>query len=233
MTLIARLTWQSAEPARLSAALGARLGVAPVPERDGFALPLGTATLEVVPWRPEHAADSALVGGRLVFEPVWDAGDISQVLPGPSDPLQLAGVAWSTVELDRAERDLGMWLEPDEAQGPSVADPLLGATTRVRSAPGLPGGRLVLSEPSTEGRLAASLARDGEGPCALYLRPVGGLAAWCAAARTRRAVMSRRELGPVGPQVLALGGPVAGPHLLVVESVLPSSGSRGTGTIDP
>jgi len=233
MTLVARLTWQSADPAGLAAALEARLGVVPVPDRGGFALPLGTATLELVAWRPEHAADGVLDGGRLVFEPVWDVREVSPVLPGPGDRLRLAGVAWSTVELDRAERDLGMWLDSRETAGPSVADPLLGARTRVRSAPDLPGGRLVFAEPSTEGRLAASLARDGEGPCALYLEPTGGLAGWRATARSRGAAVSRREPGPCGPQVLALGGPVAGPHLLLVETVVPSSGRLRTGTIAP
>ena len=66
------------------------------------------------------------------------------------------GVGWATVELDRAARELGI------AVAEAAADPALGAACR--SAVLADGTVLVLLEPSTEGRLAGTLARLGEGP---------------------------------------------------------------------
>lgn len=228
MAPVARLTWQAADPAALAASLADRLAVVPVPDRDRFAIPLGTAVLEVVPWRAEQPVDRPLPGGRLVLEPAWEDADRSVVVPGEADGLRLLAVAWCTVELDRAERELAMWLgdaDDPRAEGSGsdgAPDPHLGAVARSRGAPQLPGGRLVLVEPITEGRVAASLARDAEGPCGIYLVPAGaggprGLTGWIAAARGRGTTIARREAGPFGSQVLVLGGPVAGPHLLVAE----------------
>ena len=100
-------------------------------------------------------------------------------------------VGWATIDLDR----LGPGVElPD--------DDLLGA--RVRR---LDETRLAL-EPATEGRLAAALARHGEGPLVLYViaetGDVGDLA------------LTSPANGPLGRQRLVLGGPIGGPHLVVV-----------------
>jgi hypothetical protein len=232
MTRWARLTWQAARPAALAADLGRRLGVALVPREaldDAFVLPLGTADLEVVPWRREAPGDEPQPAGRLVLEPFEDGAADVKVRPGVP-PFTLAGVAWATVELDRAEADLDVWLapvaEPAMADGPAVevlgaTDPHLGARTRVRAAPGLPGEVLVLSEPATEGRLAASLARDGEGPCALYLAPREGLDAWIRAARARGVTLAGPAAGPFGRSVLLAGGAAAGPHVILVDATAP------------
>ena len=128
-------------------------------------------------------------------------------------------MGWATVELDRAEAELAEWLageagDPDD----DVADPILGARARRRVADGLPGEQIVLLEPTTEGRLAGSLVRDGEGPCALYVHPAGGLDGWLERARERGVGTSSVEAGPFGRSVLVAGGPVAGPHLLVVDA---------------
>ena len=112
-------------------------------------------------------------------------------------------------------------------------EPHLGGRTRLRGAPGLPGEVLVLSEPATEGRLAASLARDGEGPCALYLRPREGLDAWLAAARRRGTVLSRAAAGPFGRSVLLPGGAAGGPHVILVTATGLSSAGAPAGTIQP
>jgi hypothetical protein len=144
--------------------------------------------------------------------------------------MELHGVAWATVDLDRAETELELWLG-SRAGGP-VEDEHLGARGRVRAGAGLPGSWTVLLEPSTEGRAAASLARDGEGPCAIYLRPAAGLEAWLGAARAEGPTAGAPREGPFGAQVL-LAGPPTGPHLIVTEGRTPVPGAPPPGTIAP
>ena len=142
------------------------------------------------------------------------------------------GVAWATVELDRAAGELDPWLLPADGSE-DTTEPLLGARVRLRGTTALPGSTILLVEPSTEGRLAASLARDGEGPCALYLRPPRGLDAWVEDARRRGVTVSGRRIGPLGPSVLVPGTAMAGPHLVLVERLRPASKRRRAGTIAP
>jgi len=240
MTRWARLTWQAPDPGAFAAALTARLGVesragtAP----DTHVLDLGTALLEVRGWIRESPTDNPMPGGRLMLEPIPGGEPVPEDAdPDAHEPVRLAGTGWATVELERAEDELGMWLgdgagEPGGVP-PDAADPHLGAFARVRPAGGLPGDSFVLLEPNTEGRLAASLARDSEGPCALYLRPAVGLTAWAAAARERGVRLSPRRAGPLGTEVLLVDGPRAGPYLLLVDAPRPSKRNAATGTIAP
>jgi hypothetical protein len=241
MTRWARLTWQVPDPAAFAAALEARLRVHAVAGAmsDRRLVDLGAALLEIRPWVRESPADVPRAGGRLMLEPV-PGGEASpdEAEPDVRRPLRLVGVGWATVELDRAEDALGMWLGEAAGDGAAgrwrdVVDPLLGATARVRPSGGLPGDAFVLLEPNTEGRVAASLVRDDEGPCALYLRPADGLPAWAAAARARGVRMSVRRAGPLGTAALVAGGPPAGPHLLVVDAPRSSNRNPTTGTIAP
>lgn len=239
MMLWARLTWQAKDPSALAGELARRLGV---PARPGGLVPgarllrLGTCELEVRPWIREGADDHPYAAGRLMLEPVPNGED--GPLPAPPDapdPLELVGLGWATVELDRAEADLEMWLGPPAtgADGDaSPADETLGARARLREGAGLPGAWTVLLEASTEGRVAASLARDGEGPCALYLRPADGLDAWEPAARERGVSVGARREGPFGAQVLLAAGP-AGPHIIVTEGRSPVSRPPLASTIAP
>jgi hypothetical protein len=124
-------------------------------------------------------------------------------------PEEVVAEIWATVDLDRALRDLGATAEsrPD--------DPHLGAAIRlVRRSAGLP---VALAEPITEGRLAAGLARFGEGPAGRYVAAPGGLAAASRAMRARGVAVSRPAHGPFGRSVLVLDRPVAGPHLVLVD----------------
>jgi hypothetical protein len=73
---------------------------------------------------------------------------------------RLVGIGWATVDLERTLVDLSAdaRLTTDE--------PLLGGrAVRVDAGP----IAVLVLEPATEGRLAAALARRGEGICALYL----------------------------------------------------------------
>jgi hypothetical protein len=217
----ARLTWQAGDPPAVATLLGERLGVTPEPSRraaGSWDLWLGAELLEVVPWRREQPGDEPAGEGRLVFEPVFPgdrpAGDTpdDRGPAGAGQAAALVAVIWATVDLERAEADLAPWLEPLEPPAPpdgrdGIAglhdEPHLGARGRIRTTSGLPGGRLVLLEPTTEGALAASLARDGEGPCGLYIRgvPTGRL---------------RRLAGPFGPSVRLRTASRSGPHLLLL-----------------
>ena len=128
---------------------------------------------------------------------------------------------WATVELDRAEHELRSPAGPsrlaaaDRAADDAIdvaTDHLLGARARLV---GLERDRrVVLLEPSTEGPLAAALARHGEGWLAAYL-----LAAPGAAARVRGAGhrLSAPGRGPFGVQRRVLVGRRDGPFILLVE----------------
>lgn len=242
MTLWARLTWQAKEPAALAGELATRLLVPAVPGGlvgGARVLVLDGALLEVRPWLREGPEDQPRAAGRLVLEPVPNGEEPPQA--AGRDAPALVGLGWCTVELDRAEEELAPWIGPRPAGPPPgvavdsdglVADEHLGARGRLRHGAGLPGTWLVVVEPSTEGRAAASLARDGEGPCALYLRPAAGLDAWLEAARERGVTAGARRDGPFGPQVLLAGAPT-GPHVILTEGRSPVPADAATGTIAP
>jgi hypothetical protein len=94
-------------------------------------------------------------------------------------------------------------------------DPLLGATVRlVRPTDGDP---IAILEPNTEGRLAAALARSGEGPAGQYIVAAGGLGGVVPRAAAAGVSLSREEAGPFGRSVLVLDGLPGGPHLVLVD----------------
>ena len=216
----ARLTWQAGDPAQMAQVLGERLGIAPTPSRraaGAWDLRLGTELLEVVLWRSEQAGDEPTAEGRLLFEPVMQGGssaddahdpDLAAARQQSPSSVTLAAVIWATVDLERAEAELALWLEPLANPAPLTDEPHLGARGRVRTTTGLPGGRLVLLEPTSEGALAASLARDSEGPCGLYVlgapMPLGS------------GGPARRHDGPIGASVRLRTAVRAGPHLLLL-----------------
>jgi len=109
--------------------------------------------------------------------------------------LQVIGVGWATVDLERAAGEIG----PAVGIGPNgFADApdsvALGARCLV--APGVLGpGRIavVILEPSTEGRLAGHLARHDEGPAVVWLAGSGPDSNGDAAGRTP---------GPFGPEAI-------------------------------
>jgi hypothetical protein len=126
-------------------------------------------------------------------------------------------LGWATVELDRAAVELGAALgRPPEAFVDSAPTTSLGARCRIAPDGLGPGVAVVLLEPSTEGRLAASLARHGQGPMAVWL---GVTALHDGEAILRRAAIaiSAPDDGPFGLERLLLDGPIHGPHRLVVE----------------
>ncbi len=238
----ARLTWQAADAVALSGDLERWLGV---PSRPHPTLPgarvieLGEM-LEIVPWRVEQQGDAPQPRGRLVLEPIvaatLDGTPVPQTTMAPGGPigspdgLEIVALAWATVDLDQAAIDLEPWLAPHDrtVEPPDGRDPHLGARTRVRTSAGLPGALLVLAEPDTEGRVSASLARHGEGPCAIYLRPWAGLEPWILGARARQVSLSPQRGGPLGASVL-IATTVTG-NAASIDIGAPSDTAAPTGT---
>ena len=90
---------------------------------------------------------------------------------GTSMPAGFVPVAlgWATVDLDRVVADLVAAGVDRRTVEPAPDDEAMGALAR--RVP-VEDGTLLLLEPRTEGRLAAALARYGEGPVALYVRAI-------------------------------------------------------------
>jgi hypothetical protein len=135
--------------------------------------------------------------------------------------LRIAGIGWATVELERAAEDLASAFRragmPEPRWSPGTRDELLGAEAWVSREPwpaaGIePAPAVVLLEPDTEGRLAATLARFDEGVGAVYLarRPD----ATTPIDPTR---LGRPATGPLGAARLVLARPAWGPNVLVVD----------------
>ena len=123
----------------------------------------------------------------------------------------IVALGWATVDLDavrgRIESDAGFG-----AFEQAPRDEHLGARAVVHR-PGPASGEPVevLLEPDTEGRLAASLARHGEGFAAIWFGPpVGGT-------RERPEGFGSVAGGPLGAARLLLGGPPWSLSVLLLE----------------
>lgn len=124
-------------------------------------------------------------------------------------------VGWATVDLDRAMLELTPRLAAGTGFQVAPDCDVLGARCRIGrlAEPGADGADLViLLEPSTEGRLAVTLARNDEGWCATWWPATVGPSGDPAPAT------SVRSAGPLGWERLVLGGPPSGPHRLLVEA---------------
>ncbi len=125
----------------------------------------------------------------------------------PERAIGVVAAGWATVELDRAARELAHLLAAGAVFGAAASSVILGA--RCRSGPArVPGLWIALLEPETEGPLAGTLARFGEGWAATWT--LGG-----ASARERSSARS----GPFGAERLLVGGPPSRPYRLIVEAV--------------
>jgi len=213
--------WRSPRPERAIERFG-QLGIRA--ERHARKLEFPSLTVEFrsssAPGE-SHSADDRL---ELVLRtPGRTAGRVE----GVRDASDVAVVGWATVDLERAAAGF-----PELSFAWAADEPLLGGRAIVATV--TPGLSLALLEPVTEGRLAASLARHGEGPVALYLRLVGGPSAPDPGPLGTPG-MSRIVAGPFGLEALQLGGPAYGPHLLAVgpAPVGEPGGRPRAGTIRP
>ena len=131
----------------------------------------------------------------------------------------LAGIGWATVELERAAREVGtaLGIAPG-AWVPAPRDAVLGARAWSVLVPVDAGPTIVLLEPDTEGRLAATLVRFAEGVAAVYLRDqvVGDSASGFGPAATDIGASTVAQ-SALGPARLIPGAPAWGPHALLLE----------------
>jgi hypothetical protein len=129
---------------------------------------------------------------------------------------RVLAVIWATVDRDRLLAESG-WSVAETLPD----DPFLGASVAVVQS--ATGDAIAVVEPRTEGRLAATLARHGEGPVGEYVEAPVPLDAIGPAAISAGLVVGRPAAGPFGRSVIVLSSPISGPHLVLVE--------RSTGTI--
>jgi hypothetical protein len=135
---------------------------------------------------------------------------------------------WATVDLERSLAEFrtrsatatasaaGAIVNPGGNDPPHAADdPLLGARVLVLTTDD--GRQIALAEPSTEGRLAATLARHGEAHVGAYVEAPVGLDVVAARAATAQIPLSRPAVGPFGQSVLVLPGRGSSRHLILVE----------------
>lgn len=200
-----RLRWTSPDPHAAAALLATILG--PARPADPMVFLLDRASIEVV---AGTSRDDRL-------ELADEDGPASLANQEQRAVFGLVAIGIATVDTDRFAAEAGWSLSP------MPADDILGAF-----ASAVVGHPFVLLEPSTEGRLAATLARLGEGPVSLYLRPLGRtlieVRAAVAAAGGGTTVVTR---GPFGREWAFRGRSAFGPHLIVVEA------SAMAGTIAP
>lgn len=127
----------------------------------------------------------------------------------PNGVEDLLAIGWATVDRERFVAGLGLGAVeqlPD--------DPHLGAFV-VRH--GLARPASLILEPSTEGRLAATLARSGEGPVAIYLGlGSAGLNAFRPQRGPGSVQVSTVQPGPLGPSAVLLGGRIWDPAVVLV-----------------
>ncbi len=160
--------------------------------------------------------------------------------PPATASARVLALGWVTVDGDRAAAAAaGVRWTAVPRDAPLGARALLGDARGVGAAMGAPGAAaaVLLLEPDTEGRVAAFLARHGEGLAVLY---VGLSAPAVTVARARLARLGSRTVsgpGPFGSELAIMGTPASGPTLVMVEMTGPrrSGGDarRRRGTIDP
>ncbi len=117
---------------------------------------------------------------------------------------------------------------PKPAWTPAPRDELLGAGAWVSREWWPTWGSddppaIVLLEPDTEGRLAATLAKFGEGVGAVYLAP----RPTDPPGRIEPARLGRPTSGPLGSGRVVLSRPAWGPHVIVLDRPMPAGRTAG------
>jgi hypothetical protein len=90
------------------------------------------------------------------------------------DGATIVAIGWATVEIERAERELEAAIGAGGSWADAPRDALLGARAATYRPTAVDRPVVVVLEADTEGRLAASLARHGEGVAATYVTTLPG-----------------------------------------------------------
>jgi hypothetical protein len=138
-------------------------------------------------------------------------------LDGLGIRLRVIATGVATLDLDQAEEEARSTIAHRSITD-APDDVLLGARCRIVVVED--GPSLVLLEPNTEGRLAASLARFGQEPVVSYMSSVVPGDDLVGSAATAGIRLSPPTPGPLGMSRLVLGGPAWGPHLILVEPLV-------------
>lgn len=165
----------------------------------------------------------------LGADPGGAAAVVLRRLVGPRGNPDALG--WATVDLDRAGAEFVDAIDEYELVIRAVPDePLLGARCRLVTFG--QAKAVILLEPATEGAIAASLARFGEGYVATWIRVAATrFDDLVERARGEGLRFSAEAMGPIGRERLVVGGPRWGPHVLVAE-LAPASPSPEAATIE-
>jgi hypothetical protein len=185
--------WAVDDPGVVGGRIATKLRL-PLPDRDADSLEIALHGGWLRLRRP--GADEAQ---RLAVARADDA--LATERAGQAPGVRLLGVGWATVDAERVAPSVAAEIGIDPGSfGPADDDAWLGARATVAL---VDDSSIVVLEPSTEGRLAAALARFGEGPVAIFLGLPGP-----AAGATRP--------GPLGPASLVLGDRPWGPFILAI-----------------
>ncbi len=145
-----------------------------------------------------------------------------------------AGVDAATAEtLIHAHADVDVAPPTRPAPGdPEPADPSL-TDPGVAADPGPAAAvTIVLLEPDTEGWLASSLARHGEGPAVVYVRVPMSTIAGMSERLARLDIRARDGTGPFGPEWALVGPHASGPTVVLVPAGPPAKPVE-PGELDP
>jgi hypothetical protein len=166
--------------------------------------------------RWEAAPRDSLVGARaIVGRAGMDAATDVTLIGAAADVAPSTGPAPADPEpADPALTD------PAPAD-PEPADPALTDPGKAADQGPAAAVTIVLLEPDTEGWLAASLARHGEGPAVLYVRVPMSTIAGMSERLARLDIRARDGTGPFGPEWAVVGPHAWGPTLVLVPAALP------------
>ncbi len=225
------IRWTATEVARDRAAVAALLGV-DIPASGSIELPgLRLEIVGTIAGAPRgrlelvgiSRASPEFPGARLGAEVDLAAGAGVEADAAAGISVQARSTAaflalgWATVDL---ERSAATW--PGVRWHAASRDALIGATALVGRAGAPSHGApedaitIVLLEPDSEGRLAASLARHGEGPSVLYLRVRGTDIAAISARLAPLGLRLAAGTGPFGPGWAIVGLAGSSPSLILV-----------------
>lgn len=228
------MRWVTGDVPSVQAVLGAALGLAW----------MAGVSMAIPGLRLDLAGQRDRPGTRVVDHLEMAAADES-AQGSPLDAAALAAprlvaLGWATVDLERAA---AAW--PALRWRGVPRDTLLGARGLLGdpevvgegSDQRRPGHPLLLLEPDTEGRLAATLARHGEGPAALY---VGLPPRAIAGSRARLAPLGVRLVrgsGPFGPEIALTSPQASSPTVVLLRipgrATTGGPADSGRGTIRP